>query len=342
MRFISIIIPCYNAEKYIKECFESVKKQTIGIDNLEVIFINDASTDKTGELLQQFKEEYPDSVHVETLSENRKQGGARNVGLSVASGKYIVFLDADDWVDITLYQKLYDIAEKYDLEMIQYPMIKYDHGIMRVEDPAEIKGLIILEDDEMQKLFLTGQALTCGSQTKLYKRSFIEKIGARFIEGRAYEEPSFVYPLLLSVKRVYCTEEPLYYYRMHEKSTMHQYVRQPGKLLDHAVVQLSIFKNLKEQTEIWIRFHDEIIYYFILSYFIETLYFVGSCDLALSLTEFENLKNTIFAEVPEYKENKYLQSLTGNFKKALEMLNRQISQTELNYFCRRIMTERDN
>lgn len=341
MKKISIIIPCYNAEKYIKDCFDSIKNQTIGIENLEVIFINDASTDKTGELLQQMKDAYPDSVHVETLAENRKQGGARNVGLSIASGKYIAFLDADDWVDLSMYQKIYDIAERYDIEILQYPMIKYYNGVTRVEDPAEIKGPIILEDDEMQKLFLTGQAMTCGSQTKLYKRSFVEKVGARFIEGRAYEEPSFVYPLLLSVKRAYCTTEPLYYYRMHEESTMHRYVRQPGKLMDHAIVQLSVFLDVKNRKEVWERFHDEIVYYFVLTYYIETLYFAGSCGLELGIADFKELKKEVFKEAPEYRENTYLQSPTFDFRQAMLLLEQDISQEELDCFCRR-MTEKHN
>lgn len=332
-RKISIIIPCYNVEKYISQCLDSLKDQTIGIGHLEIILVNDASTDQTSVYLKKFTKEYPDNVKVITLVHNRKQGGARNEGLRHASGEYVAFLDADDWVDATLYQKLYDIAKKYDTDIIQYPMLKYYEGITRLEDPAQIKGLIVLEDEEMRKLFLAGQALTCGSQTKFYKRKFLEQVGVRFVEGMAYEEPSFVYPLLFYAKRVYCTEEPLYYYRMHEESTMHQYVRQLGKLYEHAMVQWEVLRDIKCRDGLWAKYRDEIVYYFVLTYYLETLHFAGSCDLQLDLEKFREMQKIVREEVPEYIQNPYLQSDTFDYKEFLPLLNRELTLEELKKYC---------
>lgn len=336
MKKVSIIIPCYNAEEYLSQCLESLIHQTIGFENLDVICVNDASTDNTGKLLDTTAEQYPDSIRVFHLPENRKQGGARNVGLTYAQGEYVAFLDADDWVDISLYEKLYKIAKQYDTDMIQYPMTKYYEGVVQVVDPAQIKGLIMLEDEEMRKLFLVGQALTCGSQTKFYKREFLQKVRVKFLEGRAYEEPSFVYPLLFYADRVYCTEEPLYYYRMHETSTMHQYVRLPGKLYDHALVQLSVLRDIKSREGLWETYREEIVYYFVFTYFIETLHFAGSCDLELEIERFQEMQQTVQEQAPEYKHNKYLNSPGFEYREFLQLLDKKLSSEELKSYCRKI------
>lgn len=336
MKKVSIIIPCYNAEKYLSQCLESLIRQTIGLENLDIICVDDASTDDTGRLLETMKAQYQESIRVFHLPRNRKQGGARNEGLAHAVGEYVAFLDADDWVDVSIYQKLYDIAKQYDTDIIQYPMTKYYEGVVQVEDPAQIKGLIVLADEEMRRLFLAGQALTCGSQTKFYKREFLERVQVRFLEGRAYEEPSFVYPLLFYAERVYCTEEPLYYYRMHEASTMHQYVRLPGKLYDHALVQLSVLLDIKSRAELWEKYQAEIVYYFILTYFIETLHFAGSCDLKLELTQFEEMQRTVLQEMPEYRQNPYLNSPTFEYREFLSLLEQKLTEEELEQYCRKI------
>lgn len=336
MKKVSVIIPCYNAEEYLSACLESLLRQTMGLDNLDIICVDDASTDHTGRLLDAIGEQYPDSIRVFHLSQNRKQGGARNVGLEHAKGEYVAFLDADDWVDASAYQKFYELAQQYDTDIIQYPMTKYYEGVVQVEDPAQIKGLIVLADQEMRKLFLAGQALTCGSQTKFYKRSFLKQVQVRFVEGYAYEEPSFVYPLLFYAKRVYCTEEPLYYYRMHEASTMHQYVRQPGKLYDHAKVQLSVLQDVKKRNGLWEQYQEEIIYYFVLTYFIETLCFAGSCDLKLELAHFQEMQKVVRRETPGYRDNTYLNSPTFEYREVLQLIDQELGQEALNAYCEKI------
>ena len=110
MKKVTVIIPCHNAEEYLSQCLESLIRQSIGFENLDVICIDDASTDGTGSLLDAMAEQYPDSVRVFHLSKNRKQGGARNVGLAQAQGEYVAFLDADDWVVVSIYEKLFGIA----------------------------------------------------------------------------------------------------------------------------------------------------------------------------------------------------------------------------------------
>ena len=106
MKKVSVVIPCYNAAAWLPKCFLSLAEQTMGMEDLELIFVDDASTDngRTWEMLLLFERAYPDSVIVIRLEENRRQGGARNEALLYASGEYISFVDADDWVLPGLYE----------------------------------------------------------------------------------------------------------------------------------------------------------------------------------------------------------------------------------------------
>ncbi len=106
MKKISIIIPCYNAFPYSSDCMEALEKQTIGMDALEIILVNDASTDQTFQMLCKWEQKYPESIMVINLEENGKQGRARNIGIEYASGEFIGYVDIDDTIDPHMYDKL--------------------------------------------------------------------------------------------------------------------------------------------------------------------------------------------------------------------------------------------
>ena len=108
MAEISIIIACYNVEKYLMRCFESLEKQTIGMENMELIFVDDASTDHTWDMIQTIENQYPQNVVAIHCDENGRQGKARNIGMSYAAADYIGFVDSDDWVEANMYEILLD------------------------------------------------------------------------------------------------------------------------------------------------------------------------------------------------------------------------------------------
>ena len=116
---ISIIIPCYNVESYLDRCFQSLKQQTLGFEYMELIFVNDASTDGTLEKLTALEAQYPDNIIVINFTENRRQGTARNVALEYASAPYIGYVDSDDWVDITMFEKMISAIEQYNCDFVE-------------------------------------------------------------------------------------------------------------------------------------------------------------------------------------------------------------------------------
>ena len=107
MKKVSVIIPCYNVQDYVEQCILSLVTQTIGVDYLEMIAVNDASTDQTLDRLMELEQKYPQSMMVVNCAQNRKQGTARNIGLSYASADYVSFVDADDWMEPAAYEKMY-------------------------------------------------------------------------------------------------------------------------------------------------------------------------------------------------------------------------------------------
>ena len=100
MKTVSVVVPCYNAAQYLDKCIRYLLNQTIGRENIEIILVNDASTDdgRTWCKIMEYERMFPDVILAVSLEENMRQGGARNTGISYASGEYLIFCDADDWL----------------------------------------------------------------------------------------------------------------------------------------------------------------------------------------------------------------------------------------------------
>ena len=122
MKKVSVIIPCCNATKWLPKCFLSLVQQTIGIEQIELIFVDDASTDDgaTWEMLHEFECAYPESILILKLQENMRQGGARNIALQYATGEYIAFVDADDFVDKWVDYSMIDDEFVYATVVLEY------------------------------------------------------------------------------------------------------------------------------------------------------------------------------------------------------------------------------
>lgn len=182
---ISVIVPCYNVEKYIDRCVKSIVNQTIGIENLEVIFVNDASTDHTLSKLQEWESRYPDDIMVITYDENLRQGGARNLGLQYASCEYIGFVDSDDWVELDMYETLLQPMEQghYDRVLGKFVRSKVENEPVPDSKNREDKKYIFSESNgiyfcDIPDYGNVGEA--GGVYTGLYKKDVIIKNGVFF------------------------------------------------------------------------------------------------------------------------------------------------------------------
>lgn len=311
---ISIIIPCYLAEKYIDRCANSLVHQSIGIENLELIFVNDASPDDTLVKLLSWEQRYPDSIIVINSDINLKQGGARNLGMQYASSDYIGFVDADDWVDLTMYEKLYTKAIKYDCEVVScdYKRVFEESDVM--EPTTNEDSFFIIEDVETRKDLLISGLGTGGICIKLFHRSIIFNNNIFFPEGLAYEDNYFISFIMLYVKKIYYLEEYLYYYYVNTASTtttsnaMHHF--------DRLTIEIMKLEEMKRRG-FFDLYYEEIEFSFLILYYFNTLHILLTRFNKIPLEVINQMRQNVVHFFPSYKENSYLDAHLVNLYRYL-------------------------
>nr|MDE5966256.1 glycosyltransferase family 2 protein [Lachnospiraceae bacterium] len=285
MAFISVIIPCYNAENFIDRCMETIVSQTIGIENLEVILVDDASTDHTLDKLKAWERRYPDNVLVITYEENLRQGGARNIGLQYAAADYIGFVDADDWLEPSMYEKLYAYAKEEAYDMVQGKFIREHHVGEYPVDNSRRRD-VAYHFEKKQDFYVwdvsdvgdTGEfgSLCC----TLLKKSLITEHNLHFPEHVAYEDNYWAAMLHLYVKDLYILDEIVYHYFMN----MHSTVSAQNALhqLDRLAVEVMVVEQYKSRGA-FDTFRYKLERDFIQRFYLNTLFII--------FTRFQELPN---------------------------------------------------
>ncbi|MCR4798307.1 MAG: glycosyltransferase [Lachnospiraceae bacterium] len=222
---ISVIIPCYNVAKWVDRCLESITSQTIGLDRLEIICVDDCSTDDTFMHLEAWEVQYPDQFVLVKASENSRQGGARNIGLSYATGDWIAFVDSDDWVEREYLELLLQpvTEEKYDVvccESIRDDSTELSYlEEIRKKGEGENRKLSVLSVED-RKAFIHAQSMKLSAWAKLIRRSFLLENDIVFPENLAYEDIFWGELLHLYVRNVFLRRERLYHYFINSESTV--------------------------------------------------------------------------------------------------------------------------
>lgn len=202
---ISVIIPCYNVEKYIDRCVESVLNQTYR--NLEIILVDDGSTDSTGKICDRYSQT---DRRIRVV--HQKNGGlssARNTGLKVATGMYIGFVDSDDWIERDFYSYLFDLMNRYRVDIAQCAYFLTDGRTKFSEFGEEIKKV---NQDELMNIFFRtkGEASNSSVWNRLYKHDVIR--GIAFPDGYVNEDVFFSYFVFLRTNDAVISNQPKYNY----------------------------------------------------------------------------------------------------------------------------------
>lgn len=231
MTKISVIIPVYNTASYLKECIESVLNQSFR--DIELICINDGSTDSSLEVLNYYKSK---DNRVKIISqENKGVGAARNIGIDEATGEYVLFIDSDDYIKKDALTDLIYLAESKSLDVLMFKMINFDNNtyeesIYRYFEMPFLKNIV--GDDvfnwRMIKNRLFDVSVTIPG--KLFKRNLIKNI--RFPENLIFEDNLFFIKVMLRAKRVYFHEEYLYYRRLRDDSITNSYFTRYSECID--------------------------------------------------------------------------------------------------------------
>lgn len=205
---VSIIVPVYNMEKYLKECLDSLVEQTL--DSYEIIVVNDGSKDESWSIIEEYRYKYSDKIRAFTI-ENSGLGEARNYGISKARGDYLGFVDSDDTVQLNMFQKMYEAAIKNDADCVMSDYIAFWENGKR-EYVTSVMGEDIDRFDILKYSAKYGVVNAC---TKLVKKELFDKI--KFPKG-FYEDLATI-PILLSyAKNVYYERDGLYNYRQRSGS----------------------------------------------------------------------------------------------------------------------------
>ena len=193
MKILSIIVPIYNVEKYLERCIKSLLVQDIESSNYEIVMVNDGSTDNSFALAQKLCNL---STNIKLVTrENGGLAAARNTGIENASGKYLMFVDSDDYLMPNILKKILSIAEEKNLDVCEARMKvmkengTYQEGLIQPFSPSEVV------DGEYALLHGVNIASVCGM---LYSSEFISKNHLRFTEGMTHEDVDFntrVYPI---------------------------------------------------------------------------------------------------------------------------------------------------
>lgn len=299
---ISIIVPVYGVEKYLKQCVESLINQTQ--KDIEIILVDDASPDNSASIMRDYENRFPDKIRCFYSKVNLKQGGARNIGLKEAKGEYVLFVDSDDWIDPTMCEKMYFLAKKADSDIVlcDYLKIFEDTGVRKhmMEIGREISG--VLTRDKYKALLMLNAYPVC----KLIRRTIIVDHGLQFAEKIKYEDQTVVPFFFLYAKKAEKINEALYFYNIREDSTMR--TKNSMNHFDRMTATL-LFYDQARARGFYDMFREEIDLFFMRSY----CFIMLECCLErfdqLPLTKMKEISITMKQICPYYYDNYYVDKI---------------------------------
>ena len=319
---LSVIVPCYNAAEFIPRCMEHLLNQTIGLDNMEIILVDDASNDNgaTLEALYSYEKQYPDNIIVIASAENRRQGGARNLGLQYASGEYTAYCDADDWYSADAMKRLYAIAKQYDCDAVEFNnqnMTVLDAPLEPVRKDGEEDQIWIIESDEDRKKYLLEEELGTGCWGRIYRTAMLKENDIRFAEGVAWEEPAFTYITRFYVKRHYYLKEILHYTYLHDGSTTRSAyeTKKYDNMITYSVliediIRRGFFEGYRQETE----------YIFWHGYFFSSLCFTAAyAETFYPKSIFIEMQENTQKIAPDIKSNPYFLEVFSGFPEIADL-----------------------
>ncbi len=201
---ISVIVPIYNAEKYISRCLDSIINQTFS--DIEIILINDESTDNSLSVCKEYEKK---DSRIKLI--DKKNGGlaaARNTGIKNSTGDFISFIDDDDWIEVNFLEKLYNAIEKYNCDISFCEVVRKNEKKHKIR--LHLKDIEVAEDID-KKLELARYNSHRGVWNKLYRKTLFDN-GLDFLEGKDYEDGLFTLRALNECKNIVSVPDTFYYY----------------------------------------------------------------------------------------------------------------------------------
>ncbi|MBR5130205.1 MAG: glycosyltransferase family 2 protein [Alphaproteobacteria bacterium] len=236
MSEISIIIPNYNTEKYLKRCLDSLIGQTF--NDIEIIVIDDGSKDKSVDIIKKYVQQ--DSRVKLIQQQNSGPAKARNQGLENATGKYLMFCDSDDWYEPNMCQEMYDTIEKQKVDVVCcHNFFDWEENLDNQEKEERLvekyynpkkSGKYVLSD----KIILSTNVLLWN---KIWRRDLVEEFHIRFPQGHEHDDDAFWYMYAMISKKIFYLPKPFYHYFLRSGSIMStQANKQPKNRMDRVII----------------------------------------------------------------------------------------------------------
>lgn len=311
---VSVCISIYNGERFIRKCLDSVVCQTL--KEIEIVLVNNGSTDLSLEIMNEYKEIYPNLIRVYS-QEDKGLAQGRQTGIDNARGQFVVFLDADDFVSKDAYEKMYDSAIKHNVDIVECMTLKGNKVIQ-----SKYKG-IKKASEILQDYFLNGD-ISSMIWLRLYNRSlFVNPVMPNMYVNN---EDIFAFPCLLHVaKNIYYLKEQLHYYSIDNEQSVMKEVKNntinEEKIIQNRIKTLCVVKHLEN---------------FIGKNYIDKKYseefnaFTARTVLNFCLNDFKLLPKREIMKIAFEKTDTNLNDLKTSFK-TLKHYNKLI-QKFINYF----------
>lgn len=308
---VSIIVPVYNVEKkYLIRCLESLKGQTL--EDIEIIIVNDGSTDDSGEFCKKFIEE--NNLENKFFYFQKRNGGlsdARNYAIKYISGEYVAFLDSDDYVELNIYEKMYSAAKLKNAKIIECEFFYEFKNYQKIE--------------KLPTKYTTINEYICKSSVvawnKLINSEWLKGQDTYFVKGMLFEDLNFFFKLcssLDSINDVYTINEALIHYVQRENSITNSNYRNIEMIVDTYCKTIEELKNLNKFEII----HSEIEYKMarnLLCAFFKKVLNIKNRMERVRIVEY--YWKSLITEFPNWKKNKYIRynSLTNIYLKLINL-----------------------
>ncbi|MCQ2334877.1 MAG: glycosyltransferase [Paludibacteraceae bacterium] len=241
---ISIIVPVYRAEKYIVRCLDSLRTQTFS--DIEVLLVDDQGGDNSIVIIQQYIQSYhlDKTWRIITMPTNSGPAAARNAGIHEAIGKYVAFVDCDDWVEPCMMTSLYEQAEQNNADISSSAAIlDYPDGTHRLmENPKVTNGEIAIEDRKFLLMHYVSNFTTM-----LFRRDWLQENEIYFPDSHSGEDSCFMGECYLVARRIAQCETPFYHYMIYTQSISHRRGVRRGKqarIAFHTLLEFACKKGL--------------------------------------------------------------------------------------------------
>ncbi len=295
---VSIILPVYNVEKYIRQSLDSLINQSL--QEIEIICVDDGSTDKSGQICDEYSKRYK---RVKVIHKNNAgTGAARNDGLRVATGECIAFVDPDDWIRLNMLERLYNLLKEKNVDIVMCTPAGFDEKNQIEKDfPYFVDGNFSKSLDN--KIFswkdISPFSYPMCVWNKLYKKELFDKHNIDFAEGLDFEDHKVIFKSLLVAEKIYFVREKLYVYRFNREGSILS--DNNRRLLDHIKI-FDIVENILKETDTMSFLRNDFLVYKIHN----LLYYYEMIKPEHKQEYFDAMKNAVIETNLSDKEKDFL------------------------------------